>query len=471
LATLQLYFLGLLDMWYGNEQLAKPPTLKSQSLLAYLVHHRRQPIHRDHLADLFFGERSEHKARRSLSTALWHIRRCLPDDSFLLNNSQSVQFDPHSPLWLDVEEFEALAARSEAASLYSAVALYRGDFLDGFYDDWIISERYRLESLYLETLDRLIGVYESGKEDQAALAMALRLLDRDALCEDAHQAAMRAYCRLGQRKAALEQYARCQEMLRKELGVEPVVETQDLYQAILHGVCIADPAPGVLPSESLPAGSAGQDPLDVTASVSLAGREKETAFLEDCWRAAQKRGSRLALIAGEAGVGKTRLVEEFANQLRWQGIRVLWGRCYEFERVLPYQPVADALRASLPLLSQNELAGIPDWARREVARLVPELLEHLPTKETYEQVHQKIAADPRSSLPAISDLDPEQAHLFAGVNRVLEALSAPRAILVVLEDLHWASESTLQMLHYLAHYGSSYPGPDDWYLPLRSNRQ
>src|SRR5512139_3550947 len=166
-------------MRYGNRQLPKPPTLKSQSLLAYLVHHRRQPHPRDQLAGLFFGERTEHKARRSLSTALWHIRRCLPNDSFLLSDPQTVQFDPQSPIWLDVEEFEALAVRSEAASLHSAIGLYRGDFLDGFYDDWIICERDRLESLYLETLARLIVVYEAGKDYQAALATALRLLDRD----------------------------------------------------------------------------------------------------------------------------------------------------------------------------------------------------------------------------------------------------------------------------------------------------
>ncbi len=455
--TLQLYFLGSLGMRYGNGPLPKPPTLKSQSLLAYLVYHRLQPQPRDLLAGLFFGERTEHKARRSLSTALWHIRRCLPDDSVILNDSQTVQFDPQSPLWLDVEEFEALAARSDAVSLHAAIALYRGDFLEGFYDDWIISERYRLEFVYLETLARLIAVYEADMDYQAALATALRLLDRDSLREDAHQAAMRAYCGLGQRKAALEQYGRCQEILRKELGVEPMVETRDLYQAILQGFFIAEPSPGVLSIKSLPAGSVGYDPLDVTARVKLAGREKETAFLEDCWSAVQKRGSRLVLIGGEAGVGKTRLVEEFANHLRWQGIWVLWGRCYEFERVLPYQPVADALRSSLPNFPQDELAGIPAWALREVARLVPELLERLPMKETHEEVHRKIAADARPSLPTLSGVDPEQARLFAGVNRVLEELSARRAILVVLEDLHWASESTLQMLHYLARYRSIHP--------------
>ena len=81
------------------------------------------------------------------------------------------------------------------------------------------------------------------------------------------------------------------------------------------------------------------------------------------------------LICGEAGVGKTRLAEELAQQLRWRGGRVLWGRCYEFERLLPYQPISEALRTLLPTLTPAELAGLAPRIVAEVARLVPEILE------------------------------------------------------------------------------------------------
>jgi DNA-binding SARP family transcriptional activator len=115
------------------------------------------------------------------------------------------------------------------------VALYRNDFLDGFYDDWIINERYRLETLFSEALARLMVGQEAKGEHEAALSTALRLLDHDPLREDAHRLAMRAYCRLGQRNVALEQYRRCREVLQEELEVEPMVETTELYQAILEG--------------------------------------------------------------------------------------------------------------------------------------------------------------------------------------------------------------------------------------------
>ena len=90
--TLQLFLLGALDVRYDVVPLPKPPTLKSQSLLAHFLVHRFQPQPREHLANLFWGDRTEHKARRSLTTALSHIRRCLPERDFLLADAHSAQF-------------------------------------------------------------------------------------------------------------------------------------------------------------------------------------------------------------------------------------------------------------------------------------------------------------------------------------------------------------------------------------------
>ena len=85
-----------------------PATLKAQSLLAYLIVHRDRPQSRDHLAEIFWGDRPEHNARRSLATALWQIRRCLPGDDFILADANTVQFNPRSAFWLDMVEFEKL---------------------------------------------------------------------------------------------------------------------------------------------------------------------------------------------------------------------------------------------------------------------------------------------------------------------------------------------------------------------------
>jgi oligopeptide transport system substrate-binding protein len=442
-STLRLYFLGPLDIRYDDQPLPKPPTLKSQSLLAYLILHRQWSQPRDRLAGLFWGDRPERKARRSLTTALWHIRRCLPQD-YILSDPHTVQFDPQAELWLDVDEFESLVPHDDMARLQSAVALYRGHFLDGFYDDWIINERYRLEAGFCEALARLMVGQEMRGEHEAALSTALRLLDHDPLREDAHRLAMRAYCRLGQRNAALERYRRCREIVREELGAEPMAETTELYQAILEGRLAVGRAPEVVPVEIpavAPSVPLGRSPLDAMTPSQLVGREEELGFLHQCWQGAEAGQGGLVLISGEAGVGKTRLVEEVAHRLRWRGVRVLWGRCYKFERVLPYQPVAEALRAILPILTPAELADFPAWILGELARLVPEVLEKQPELEV---------------TPTIRS-DQERARLFDGIARFLTSLSSHGAFLIVLEDLHWATESTLQLVHYLARHLVGHP--------------
>jgi DNA-binding SARP family transcriptional activator/predicted ATPase len=448
-STLRLHFLGTLDIHCDDQPLPKPPTLKSQSLLAYLILHRHRPQPRDRLIGLFWGDRPERKARHSLSTALWHIRHCLTHQGCILSDSHTVQFDPQSDLWLDVEEFQVLSSsvsgyptlKPETERLQRAVALYRGDFLDGFYDDWIINERYRLEALFVEALVRLMVGHETGGEHQAALATALRLLGHDPLREDAHRLAMRAYCQLGRRNAAIEQYHHCREVVLEELGAEPMIETNELYQAILEGCCEVGRVPSAPITVIEPFAPPGRNPLDVVAPSRMVGREQELTFLHDCWQKAQPGHGGLVLISGEAGVGKTRLMEEFANCLRWQGVRVLWGCCYEFERALPYQPLADALRTVLSTLTPPELESFPAWTMAEVTHLVPEILQRRPGLES-------------SAAPGVNE---ERARLFEGVARFVAELSAHRALLIVLEDLQWASESTLELLHYLARHLADHP--------------
>ncbi|MGD9048291.1 MAG: AAA family ATPase, partial [Anaerolineae bacterium] len=204
------------------------------------------------------------------------------------------------------------------------------------------------------------------------------------------------------------------------------------------------PAPEGIAVEAVvmePSPSPGRSPLDAIAPGPLVGRERELAFLGRCWQDAEAGRAGLVLIRGEAGVGKTRLVEGLAEQLRWQGARVLWGRSYEFERALPYQPVAEALRMAVSTVSPTELAGCPPWVLGGVARLVPEL------------------GDRHSELEVVAAVRPdqEQARLFDGIARFLGELSDHGALLVVVEDLHWASESTLAMLHFLARHLVEFP--------------
>ena len=233
-------------------------------------------------------------------------------------------------------------------------------------------------------------------------------------------------------------------------------ETTELYQAIQDGRFEIGPSPKTSQIPPLLVSPAGRSPLDVTAPIRLVGREHEMAFLENCWQKALAGYGSLVLVSGEVGVGKTRLIEEFAHRLRWQGSQVLWGRCYEFERALPYQPFTELLRTALTILTQVELASFPEWVLKEVARLTPEVLERI-TDETGTARHRKAAGDSGPEPASSPGLDPQQARLFEGITRLLATLASQRVRLVVLEDLHWANESSLQLIYHLARRLSIYP--------------
>jgi DNA-binding SARP family transcriptional activator/predicted ATPase len=439
------WFFGRFELQYARnrdgpcQSLLLPPTLKSQSLLAYLIAFRHQAHTRERLAESFWGDRPERRARRSLSTALWQIHHCLPHPDFVRSTATTLQFDPTLPLWLDVQAFEAQAAQPDLANLQAAIDLYRGDFLSGFCDEWVISERYRLESLWLDVLARLMAARETLGDQAGALAAARQILDKDPLREDAHRMVMRTQCQLGQRYAALAQYRACQQLLRQELDTAPMAETQALYRAIVEGrFACAPSAPEGMAAVAVVSHPPvqGRSPLDATARFPLVGREQELAGLAETWQAALAGQCSLLLISGEAGVGKTRLAQEFADQQRWQNVRVLLGPCYEFERLLPYQPVVEALHALPRAVADAACAAVPGWVSNQVARLAPGLVGHTP--------------DAPGSTSGQDGADQER--LFEGVAHFLAQLAVQQPLLLILEDLHWASDSTLHLLHYLARH-------------------
>ncbi len=205
--------------------------------------------------------------------------------------------------------------------------------------------------------------------------------------------------------------------------------------------------PGRLYSATPARRELARHPLDAAGQIPLVGREPELAFLAEGWEAARSDGCHLLLISGEAGVGKTRLVQEFADQQRWQGARVLQGRCYEFERLLPYQPVAEALRSLAPDVAAAAFAVIPEWTAAQVAawRRSFETLRSDASRNALR------GADPLRVTPGSRvTSDETQERLFEAVARFLAVLADQAPLLLILEDLHWASDSTLQLLHYLA---------------------
>ena len=240
---------------------------------------------------------------------------------------------------------------------------------------------------------------------------------------------MRLHAQLGQRAAALRQYQHCVTVLQRELGVEPELETTQLYQQVLTQRATAcEPTTGPAASATTrPLARAGLDPQ--IAETPLVGRDAPLAKAQAALHQAEGGSGQLVAILGETGIGKSRLVEELiahAAQAKW---RILLGRAYESDQILLFGPFVDAFRADELVRDAAVMEALgPVW-RTELSTLLPQF-----------------AAMPGAPRP------PEQVdyrRLFECIAQLLQQLSAREPLLIVLEDLHWADELSLRLLAFL----------------------
>ncbi|MGD2145115.1 MAG: BTAD domain-containing putative transcriptional regulator [Anaerolineae bacterium] len=215
---------------------------KALALLAYLAV-EGQPVPRQRLVDLFWGDKAESQGRNNLSWVLHRLSTRLP--GCLQADRHTVEF-PRGPsggsCWLDLDTFEELATQGDAASLERAAELYRGEFLEGLYlkgcpefELWQVRERERWRRRVTGVLNELVGHHSRQGKIEQGLHFARRLLRLEPWREEAHRAAMRLLAQGGQRSAALAQHETCRRILAEELGVEPSEATERLYQQIQAG--------------------------------------------------------------------------------------------------------------------------------------------------------------------------------------------------------------------------------------------
>jgi DNA-binding SARP family transcriptional activator/tetratricopeptide (TPR) repeat protein len=424
------------------------PTRKAKALLAYLALPPGAAHPRDKLTSLLWGNTVETTARTSLRQTLYALRKSLrdADPQPLLVDGETVALDP-SAVTVDVREFELRAAEATPSALAEAVALYSGDFLDGLtvqeqtFDDWLLGHRERLREVALKSLARLLEHQRTARSTDSAVQTALRLLELDPLQERAHRVLMEIYAETGRRGSALRQYQLCVVTLQRELRTEPEAETKALYHEILRRRADAMPDQHRQPIQAATAQPSSYRPELTEPSPAweppLVGRQPDVARLrEELDRALAGRG-RFVVLIGEAGAGKSRLVSEltaFAAKQLW---RVMVGRCYETERILPFAPWMDALRSGRIVEEREILDALePGW-RDELARLLPELSgQGKPTTSSPgEEVAGRSGGDPRYPFEAISEL--------------LKRLARREPLVVVLEDVHWADEMSVRLLAFL----------------------
>lgn len=412
-------------------------TRKAMALLAHLALSERARS-RELLCELLWPAHDPEHARGALRRTLSALRKSVGEE-WIETAGDSVSLRRGPGLRLDVERFRELAADDASLdSLSEAAALFSGGFLEGFalrdspdFDDWQVAQAGALERELASALRRLVERLAARGDHTQAIPHARRWLELDPLNESAHRQLIRIYAWNGDRAAALEQYRSCVRALSQELGVGPLEETMTLYEQVNDGTLPAPAEAEAPPRPPAVAQAAGMPP-----ELPLVGRADELAVLVEAHARAQPDGG-LAVIEGEAGIGKTRLAGELMRSARNGGAVVLAARCHDDEAGLPYGPIVELLREAMAQVGATGWPGVvPSQRLADASLLLPELAGL--TGEV---------ADP---LPL--DGPGAQVRLLEGVAAVIgAACDGTHPGVVVLDDVHAGDEATLDSIAYLGH--------------------
>ena len=339
--------------------------------------------------------------------------------------------------WSDLEAFDELAgearrrlARGDTTAAHvaagAALALVRGPLLADEDDgEWADGERRASERRISEVFHLAAQASFAVGDHLAAIDIAGRALEREPYDESALRVLMAAYVARGRPASALSEYARVRQRLAEDLGVDPSPETEAMHTAILRN----DVLPG-FPRD------ASTEPLASEPDDSIPpGRDAVFVALDRIVGAPLARPV-IVELAGEAGIGKSMVLDRWSRRLRARGTTVLSGRCDELERALPLQVVIDALAAGLHALSDDDAVAV---LGAEAAALGPLLLR---------RVH-----DADGPTGALTDAETSRLTLFAALRAVVQRWSERSPIVFALDDMHLAGRSTVDWLRYLATHG------------------
>ncbi|MBV9337946.1 MAG: AAA family ATPase, partial [Solirubrobacterales bacterium] len=453
--SVEFSILGPLEVVVAGRPVSVKPA-KARMLLALLLLDPGRSVSLDRLIDQLWGEAPPASAAVSLRVLVSRLRETLASSGA----PNAIETRPPGyalcveSRQIDARRFEALLARGReelagghpeaaAATLRDGLGLWRGPALADISDSSATSgEAARLEELRLVALEERIDADLGCARHDLVIGELEQLVRAHPFRERMWRALMLALYRCRRQADALAAFTELRKRLIDELGIEPSPGLRELQQQILEQsplLSLASPEEGmrgrplarglVGPPQQFDRALPGE--LAVASEV-FVGRQAEIDVLADAWRLALKGSLRTALLAGEPGIGKTRLAAELARRAHAEGAVVLFGRCDE-DLGVPFQPFSEALRAYVQACPAAELAIQAGGRAGELARLVPELDERL------------LGARPTSS----GDPEEQRDRLFDAVSSLLAGASHARPVLLVLDDLHWAARPTLLMLRHL----------------------
>jgi DNA-binding SARP family transcriptional activator len=400
---------------------------RAVALVAFLVAHAGSPQTRQRIAGTLWPESTDAQALTNLRRELHQLRQVLGEEPSLVVTARDLCWRDTETCHVDARIFDQERRAALAAAAVGdddgvvghaarALAQYRGDFLPGMYEDWLLDLRADLEGQCVELCDlvchtRLRLGDLSGATEAARRRIRLRPLE-----EAGYRTLMELQADLGDRAGAVSTYHHCASVLERDLGILPDPATRRAFKRLLDY-----DKEGVAPQPAEPAG--GRSGI---AIAQLVGRSCELGKLHRLWRAAITGQAALAVVRGGAGVGKTRLIAEIAQVARREGAVVASSRCFGASGRLALAPVADWLRNPAVQSATSTLDEI--W-RMEVHRLVPS----------------GGAAEPGAGSGALADAW-QRHRFFEGMARALLAVGRP--MLLILDNMQWCDQETLAFVEF-----------------------
>jgi DNA-binding SARP family transcriptional activator/tetratricopeptide (TPR) repeat protein len=422
----------------GRSLAAALPGRQGRLLFAYLVLNRDRDCGRGELIDLLWPERPPAAADTALSALLSKLRRALGEGA-LVGRSE-VRLAPPGPVVVDVEEAAAASARAEAAidahdwiaagaNARAALATDLQTFLPDCDGLWVAEQRRELEAVRLRALEALAaaGLRQGGRELGAAEQAVRAAIAAAPFRESAHRLLMEIHEAAGNPAEALRAFEELRTLLRDELGTAPGAAALAVHERLLRGE-LPVPAPEVQ-TEAIPV---TPWPAPLAAALdrhALVGRNAELSTLCGCWNEALAGTRQLVLLAGDAGIGKTRLSAEVGRRAHDDGALVLYGR-FDEEALAPYQPVVEMVRGWSSGASLEPLRARLGVRADELGILLPEF-------------------GPAPAQSETTDPDAQRLRFFDAVAALLGEIGAQVPVVVVFDDLHWADRPTLQLLRHL----------------------
>lgn len=485
---LRIYLLGQFKLEGDNQQI-ELRSRPAQSLLAYLALNAGVTQRREKLSALLWPEATETNARSYLRQALWRIRKSLDSASlagegYLKVDDICVAFDNQADFWLDTAVLLATAESQSKEDLIKSVRLYRGELLPGFYDEWVIRQRDRLENAYHQKMNMLLEQMIQAEQWDDALKWGEEWIRLGYAPEAAFRALMQAHAGLGDLGMVNATYQRCAESLNLELDLDPSAETQQLYESILRGRMEQPGSPPVhspVPPIKKPAFLDSNDEQPVEKPVFVA-REGELAQLDAQLDLVLNGQGRVIFVTGEAGSGKTALVDEFTRRAQnsHPNLVVASGYCNAQTGIgdpyLPFRQVLELLTGDVEarwaagaLTSHHaqQLWHTLPYATQALVESGPDLIDtFIPGPQLVERASAH-SSDGEEWLPRLAEIierntttsmisGPQQSDLFEQYARVMGAVGRKAPLLVVVDDLQWADSGSIGLLFHLGrHLGGS----------------